>query len=481
MMLLLAEASARADLSECRGSATMGNRPEALANQGMSCFDLADKNKGQNQREPTAAPITQRLAAAQKAGMGKGRVPRASPAYPPLPAKTTTFHKFVMGPVPKAIRDVAAKKDIIAEQVQVVFPNLPRHDDIVLQEHLGRAFAGTDGCLWKLDLRTNTAGCYVKTPLMAMGLRSDPKDENILYFCASRLSAKTYPKTEKVGLYQLDIESKRIEPIVTRVPLLPALSKPPAGNQGTVFSPIQVPYLTQDQMNEANSRPMALCNDLDISPDGREIYIAESLDYEGASMGPGAIKSVLSLEPESHLWRYEPESRRVGLAAQGYAFLDGILMEPSEDGKIRSLLVTELTKFRILRLHLDGEKAGRDKVLWENLPGMPDGLHRDAEGRVYLGLVKERTGFVTWLHAHPTAKRIVSWLVDHGALSLIPQPKGTGVLVFNRDLSQPLLLAMHPNKRVTEISAAIPGADGKVYLPSFDPNSTGMHVLPKLP
>lgn len=42
--------------------------------------------------------------------------------------------------------------------------------------------------------------------------------------------------------------------------------------------------------------------------------------------------------------------------------------------------------------------SGHYDILWDNLPPLPEGLDRDSEGRIWVGLIKERSSLITWLN-----------------------------------------------------------------------------------
>jgi sugar lactone lactonase YvrE len=173
------------------------------------------------------------------------------------------------------------------------------------------------------------------------------------------------------------------------------------------------------------------------------------------------------------LWRIDRARATVALIAYGYTFLDGVLLEPGPDGDVRSVLITETPKFRILRLHLSGARAGADEILWDSLPGMPDGLDRDPEGRIWVGLYGKRTAAVTWVHGHPWIKPLLLRLPP----AQMPVPQDTGILVLDPDARTPRYYVMHDGSRVREISAVVPGAD-RLYLPSFALDNRGLVTMP---
>lgn len=381
---------------------------------------------------------------------------------------------FRIGEPPASILAVRADGDPIAEGMETLAPQIRGYDDVILQEKLGRAFlTGRDGWVWRMSLATGVAERFADIPLMAAGGAEVPGDDDRLYFCASHLYETAYPEGERVGLYELEISSKTVKPLLLDVPLPPPIAPPRAGNQGTVFTRETETRLAVADMNETNSRPIAFCNDLAISDDGKRVYFSEPYPYEGASMGGGAIGEAITLGKNGRLWRFDIEERAVALVAQDYNFIDGVLPDLTAEGPEESILVTETTKFRILRFYLRGEKAGQDEVVWENLPAMADALERDAQGRIWVGLIKQRSGLITWAHANPWIKPLMLRL----PLEMLPVPTVTGVLVLSPDASTPLWYTEHPGTHVTDIAAAIPGTK-HLYLANFSEATPGIHRIP---
>ena len=378
---------------------------------------------------------------------------------------------YAMGEVSPAILAVQAGGDPIAARGETMAHEVPGYDEIVLQEHLGRAFVtAMDGRIWRLDLASGRAEPFVDPPLMAAGARAVPGRDDLVWFCASRLHGATYPASEQVGLYELEISTRTVRPLLLRVPTPPPRQPPRAGRLGTLYAPDERPRLGAAALDEANSRPIAFCNDLDVSRDGQRIYWSEPFDGPGASMGGGAFYEGIGLGRNGRLWLHDLARGEVSLVAQGYTFLDGVLLEHAGEGDETSLLVTETPKFRVLRFELGSD---RDEEVWHGLPGMPDGLDRDADGRVWIGLLKERSPAVTWIHANPWLKSLLlrvprAWL---------PEPHRTGVLALSPDARTPLYFAMHDGSRAAEISVAVPGRE-RVFLPSFSPHTPGVHSLP---
>ncbi len=282
----------------------------------------------------------------------------------------------------------------------------------------------------------------------------------------SRRGGGTYPKSEKVGLYTLDLATKEVTPLVVRVPHSADVSKP------TVFATAKQKRVRVDSLNKSNSRLLAICNDAAVSADGKRIYFTESYVADGATMGGiGSIRTIVMLPTTGRLWMYDAKAQTVGLVANGYAFTDGILMEGDGKGLEESVLLTDNARFQLHRIHLAGAKAGESEVLWKDLPGLADGMRRDSKGRIWLTIITNRGLQLTWAHANPEVK---PFLMKHPQLiSLAPT---NSLLLLSPDASTPLWYTEHYQTRVTSIAALTPGRSG-LYLANFSDKTPGLHRI----
>lgn len=375
--------------------------------------------------------------------------------------------KFIVGPVPQSIIDVKTDGDFIYDTVKTIAPEMGGYDDVLLQEDLGIAYTtGRDGWIWKVDLKTEKAERFVDVPVMAAGLHRIPGEKTKIITTNSRRGGETYPEGEKVGLYTLDLATKEVTALVTRVPHSADVSKP------TVFATAKQKRVRVDSLDESNSRLLAICNDAAVSADGKRVYFTESYVADGATMGgPGSIGTVIMLGNSGRLWMYDAADQTVGLVANGYAFTDGILMEGDGKGLEESVLMTDNARFQIHRIHLAGPRAGESEVLWKDLPGLADGMRRDSKGRIWVTFIAERGPQLTWAHANPEVK---PFLMKHPQLiSLAPT---NSLLLLSPDASTPLWFTSHYQTRVTAIAAVTPGKSG-LYLSNFSEKTPGLHRI----
>jgi len=376
--------------------------------------------------------------------------------------------KYELGDVPEGITEVESKTDPFQTGLQVEMKELPGHDDLIFDGDLQIAYAsGMDGWIWKLNFKTGLAEQWIKPSVNPAGMSySNAKKDKIL-FCASKLGGESYDEKNRVGLYEVDIKTKTIQPLVLD---LPKIDKQEFEK---VYSLKERPTFGRSGLNPSNSRPFSLCNDLAVSKDGKRIYLTEPFERDDAAMGSGAVPEAIGLYPHGKLWLYDREKDSISLVLNGFTFVDGILLEKNSSGTEESVLITETTKFRILRANISGKKQGTSEILFESLPGLADGLERDEKGRIWVGIIKPRSGLINFVHRNPWIKSLLLSLPQ----KLLPIAKKTGILVLDSKGEKALYYVMHDGTKIRDISVAVPNG-GRAYFPVFDKTSKGLYSLP---
>lgn len=377
---------------------------------------------------------------------------------------------MVFNSVPEAIASVTSQKDFIAGNYQNAAPSLPPYDEVILNADESLAYVtANDGWFWQVDLVKGNAARFVDAPLMAAGAHLAPDNDNLIYFCSSYFFGDEYPPSERVGLYQLSIDTKAIKPLVLDVP-----QSPKTGGEPVIYHNEDAPHLKNDDANGENSRPVAFCNDLDVSADGKRIYFTEPFAYGRPTMGGGGTyREAVSLGQNGRVWRYDIEKNETTLMAQNLTFPDGILVEDTGEKPEESILITETIRFRIIRIFSGGAKAGSQEVVQRDLPGMPDGMDRYSTGNIWVGILKQRSSTIDWIHNNPWIKpfllRLPSWLM--------PVSKKTSVLGLSADGRKPLFYSEHDGSVLSDIAVVIPGRKS-LYLATIGSGSKGIYHIP---
>ena len=314
--------------------------------------------------------------------------------------------------------------------------------------------AAIDGQIWKVDLATHAAQPFVNVPLMAYGLHEAPGDPNHVYFCASRSYGTSQPDGA-VGLYRLALDDRSIDPLVLEVP---ATDHDPGRPIVYADDDPTAPELQRD--GAGPRRPLAVCDNLEVTEDGRRIYFSEPFAYADASKDD-AVDEAIALAPNGRLWRHDLDSGTTRLIATGFHFVNGVLtdLHPGQPRE-ESVLVTQTSLFRLTRFYVRGPRAGTAEVVLDGITGMADGMDRDADGRIWLALFAERGPLLTWLHANAWLKPMFMRLP---ADLLLRQVGRTGVLVVSPDGRTPLYSAMYKGPKLASVASAVP-APGGIYL-----------------
>ncbi|SER54749.1 SMP-30/Gluconolaconase/LRE-like region-containing protein [Nitrosomonas sp. Nm51] len=355
------------------------------------------------------------------------------------------------------LTDAVDQSSAFAAGIEEIVLDLPAYDDAVFLDD-GKTIYVTahDGKIWRVDLAAHIAEPLVDAPLMAWGIHEAPDDPAVIYFCSSG-AYEDRPAGEAVGLYRLDLDTRVVKPLVLNVPQTSRAMQRPI-----VYADhdTRAPELRFNEKNDLAVRKLIVCDNLEVSEDGRRIYFSEPFDYENSSTDD-AIDEAIALAPNGRLWLYDLDSHSVRLVAEGFHFINGVLIDP-HPGRIReqSVIVTQTSQFRVARFFLNGPKAGTSEIVIDSLPGMPDGMDRDAHGRIWLAMFTDRSPLLTWVHENAWIKPVIMRLP---VSLLLTQTQRTGVVVLSPDGGTPLYSAFYEGPELASIASAVPAPSG-IYL-----------------
>ncbi|WP_370229674.1 SMP-30/gluconolactonase/LRE family protein [Marinobacter nauticus] len=220
---------------------------------------------------------------------------------------------------------------------------------------------------------------------------------------------------------------------------------------------------------EAEGTPFRFTDDVVIAPDGR-IYFT---DASSRFQQPDYVLDLLEMRPHGRLLRYNPKTRKTEVLLGNLHFANGVAVSHQGD----YVLVNETWKYRILRYWINGPKAGRAEVFADNLPGFPDNLAVDDEGRYWVAFPTLRNPQVDAMHKSPWLKDLVAKLPD----SLKPKPQNYGLVVAFDSKGQ-MLTSLHDTRgtHLREITSVNPH-DGVLYFGSLHNDRIGRLPLQAIP
>ncbi|TGN38279.1 SMP-30/gluconolactonase/LRE family protein [Marinobacter confluentis] len=220
---------------------------------------------------------------------------------------------------------------------------------------------------------------------------------------------------------------------------------------------------------EAEGLPFRFTDDVDIAPDGR-IYFT---DASSRFNQPEYMLDLMEMRPHGRLLRYDPATGKTEVLLRNLYFANGVAVSP--DGEY--LLMNETWKYRILKYWIGGREPGAVEVFADNLPGFPDNLAVDAEGRYWVAFPTRRNAQIDSLHTRPWLKDLLAKLPD----ALKPTPEIYGLAVAFNDQGQ-VLASLHDTdgQHLQEITSVNPH-DGVLYFGSLHNNRIGRMPIEAVP
>jgi sugar lactone lactonase YvrE len=141
-------------------------------------------------------------------------------------------------------------------------------------------------------------------------------------------------------------------------------------------------------------------NDLDVAADGTIYFTEASNKFPMKEF----TADVLEHGPNGRLLAYDPKTKQARTVIPGIHFANGVAVSPDQS----FVLVNETGEYRVLRVWLTGSKAGIAEVFIENLPGFPDGISSNGNGKFWLALVTPRNKLLDTLLPYPFLRKAIA-------------------------------------------------------------------------
>jgi sugar lactone lactonase YvrE len=152
---------------------------------------------------------------------------------------------------------------------------------------------------------------------------------------------------------------------------------------------------------DAGDRPILMGSGLTIASDGK-IYFA-NLSSQKTTSAKYINKLFLELKPTGGVYSYDPQTKITQTISTGNYFANGLELSKDET----FLLLSETSKYRILKYWLKGEKAGTSEIFLDNLAGFPNNISRKENGNFWVGFTTKRNDQLDDLHPKKSMKKFV--------------------------------------------------------------------------
>jgi len=160
-------------------------------------------------------------------------------------------------------------------------------------------------------------------------------------------------------------------------------------------------------VSEYEGEPFGFGDDLDVAENG-VIYFTDASWKWGpaADNGGDYITDMIENRPYGRFYAFDPATGELTLLLDDLYFANGVAMSADQ----RSVFVVETYRYRLTRVWLEGPRAGESEIIAENMPGIPDGVMGDGQGRLYVAMDIQRSPILRFLHRNPFLTRQITKL-----------------------------------------------------------------------
>lgn len=200
--------------------------------------------------------------------------------------------------------------------------------------------------------------------------------------------------------------------------------------------------------------PILMGTGMKIADDGKIYFANISSTHETSSKYLNKV--ILEMRPTGGVYGYDPHTQTTTTISNGNYFGNGLAI--SADGSY--LLVSETTRYRIIKYSLTGEKAGQSEVFMDNLAGFPNNISRRDNGNYWLGFTTKRNAQLDNIHPKTGMKKLIYGLPSF----LQPKAEPFGMVIEVSDSGEIIQALFDPKGETVSEAGAVKEWKGHLYL-----------------
>ncbi len=205
---------------------------------------------------------------------------------------------------------------------------------------------------------------------------------------------------------------------------------------------------------DENGNKFLIPNDVDIASDGMIYFSNTSSKYQFSRKN--ARRILLEAKADGGLYSYNPKTKQVKTLIDSSFFGNGVALSKNDD----FVLMVDLTKYRILRYWLQGDKKGQTEVFIDNLPGLPNGISRRKDGSFWLGYTTRRDDLLDKMQPKPGLKKIIFAI----PLWLQPKQEPFGMIMHLSENGEILKTYYDTSGKIVSEASSVEEHNGYLYL-----------------
>ncbi len=195
-------------------------------------------------------------------------------------------------------------------------------------------------------------------------------------------------------------------------------------------------------------------NDVDIASDGM-IYFSNTSSKFNFSR-KNARRILFEVKSDGGLYRYDPNTKTVETLIDSSFFGNGVAVSGNDE----FVLMVDLTKYRIVRYWLKGDKQGQTDIFIDNLPGLPNGISRRADGSFWLGFTTRRDDLLDKYQPKPGMKKLIFGI----PLWLQPKQEPFGMIMHLSNHGEILKTYYDTSGKIVSEASSVEEHNGYLYL-----------------
>ncbi len=168
-----------------------------------------------------------------------------------------------------------------------------------------------------------------------------------------------------------------------------------------------------------NGQPIRMGTGLKIASDGTIYFVNMSSTDKTSSKYIN--KLILEMKPTEGVYSFNPRTNITTTISEGNYFGNGLKISQNED----FILVSETSKYRILKYWIKAEKKGKSEIFMDNLAGFPNNISKRHNGNYWIAFTTKRNDQLDKFHLSTGMKKFV-----FGIPSFIqPKPEKFGMVI----------------------------------------------------
>lgn len=157
-------------------------------------------------------------------------------------------------------------------------------------------------------------------------------------------------------------------------------------------------------LDEVDGEPVLFANDLDVAADGRVYLSDSSRRYNTTTLGTGSssylLPDALDGRASGRVLTHDLGTGRSAVLLEDLHFPNGIAL--TEDGS--TLWVAESNRYRVVAIDLG---TGDRSTVLDDLPGTPDNIDRDGDGRMLVAVYDRTAVLDTFVLPHEIGRQVL--------------------------------------------------------------------------